>query len=150
MNDNVDNVTEYIEALPDDRREIIQKLRAIIHENLPSGFEEALQYDMISYVVPFSLYPSGYHAKKGEPLPFISLASQKNHIALYHMGLYGDPDVEKWFVDEYAKRIPRKLDMGKSCIRFKNMAQIPYELIGELCGKISVQDYIEIYEKARN
>ena len=150
MNDNVDNVTEYIEALPDDRKEIIQKLRAIIQENLPSGFEEALQYDMISYVVPFSLYPPGYHAKKGEPLPFISLASQKNHIALYHMGLYGDPDVEKWFVDEYAKRIPRKLDMGKSCIRFKNMAQIPYELIGELCGKISVQDYIEIYEKARN
>ena len=150
MNDNVDNVTEYIEALPDDRRKIIQKLRVVIQENLPAGFEEALQYDMISYVVPFSLYPPGYHAKKGEPLPFISLASQKKHIALYHMGLYGDPNVEKWFVEEYAKRVPRKLDMGKSCIRFKNMAQIPYELIGELCGKISVQDYIEIYEKARN
>ena len=103
---------------------------------------------MISYVVPLSRYPQGYRAKKGEPLPFLSLASQKNYIALHHMGLYGKPTLEEWFVKEYTDRVPTKLDMGKSCIRFKNPDHIPYDLIAELCQKMTVDDYIRQYEKA--
>lgn len=123
-------------------------LRNVILANLPDGFLEHVSNGMINYVVPLSIYPQGYHAKKGEPLPFISLASQKNHIALYHMGLYDNQEVEKWFVAEYARRVSTKLDMGKSCIRFKNPDTIPYELIAELCQKITVDDYIRFYESS--
>ena len=150
MQYDVDSVEEYIAALPENRKPAIEKLRKIILENLPEGFEEQLSYGMIGYVVPFTLYPKGYHAKKGEPLPFISLASQKNHIALYHMGLYGKPKLEKWFVKEYADRVPTKLDMGKSCIRFKNPDHIPYDLVAELVQKITVDEYIQAYETAQN
>ena len=150
MQYDVKSVEEYIAALPEDRKPIIEKLRNVILENLPEGYEEQLSYGMIGYVVPLSRYPAGYHVNKDEPLPFLSLASQKNHIALYHMGLYGNPVLEEWFTEEYAKRVPTKLDMGKSCIRFKNPKHIPYELVAELCQKIAVDEFISIYEKSLN
>jgi len=134
--------------LPEDRKPFVEKLRNVILTNLPEGFAEQLSYGMIGYVVPLSIYPKGYHTKKDEPLPFISLASQKKYIALYHMGLYGKPKLEKWFVKEYADRVPTKLDMGKSCIRFKNPDHIPYDLVAELCQKITVDEYISAYETA--
>lgn len=146
MQYDVNTVEEYIAALPEDRKPIIEKLRNVILDNLPEGFDEQISYGMIGYVVPLSRYPQGYHAKKDEPLPFMSLAAQKNHIALYHMGLYGNQAVEDWFVDEYAKRVSTKLDMGKSCIRFKNPDHIPYDLIAELVQKISVDEFISNYE----
>ncbi len=148
MKDVIRAVDNYIEVLPPDRKEVITKLRKIIQENLPEGFEENFSYGMIGYVIPLSLYPLGYHAKKGEPLPFLSVASQKNYIALYHMGLYANNEIEEWFRTEYAKRVSSKLDMGKSCIRFKSLQHIPYDLIAELCSKITVQEYIAAYEKA--
>ena len=117
---------------------------------MPEGFFEQISYGMISYVVPISKYPRGYHAKRGEPLPFLALASQKNYISLYHMGMYSNAEVKVWFINEYAKRVPTKLDMGKSCIRFKNGSSIPYDLIAELCRKITVDDYINSYEQTIN
>jgi len=150
MKYNVNSVEEYIVALPENRRYVIERLRNVILANLPEGFTEQISYGMISYVVPLSGYPKGYHAKKGEPLPFLALASQKNHIALYHMGLYGNAEIEKWFVAEYAKRVPTKLDMGKSCIRFKNPDLIPFDLIAELCKRMTVSDYINFYEQRIN
>ena len=146
MQYDVNSVAEYIKALPEDRKPVIEKLRNVILSNLPEGFTEQLSYGMIGYVVPLSRYPKGYHAKKGEPLPFLSLASQKNYIALYHMGIYGKPKLEEWFIKEYTDRMPTKLDMGKSCIRFKNPDHIPYDLVAELCQKITVDEFIELYE----
>ncbi len=148
MQYEANTVQEYMSLLPETRQKPMEKLRKLVQNNLPEGFEEHFAYDMISYVVPLSRYPQGYHVKKNEPLPFISIASQKNHIAIYHLGLYGDPELESWFTDEYAKRVPTKLDMGKSCIRFRNTAHIPYDLIAELCRKMSVDDYINQYEEA--
>lgn len=139
---------EYIEGLPEDRKATIERLRNTILDNLPKGFEEKIQYGMLCYVVPFSLYQGGYHCDPKLPLPFLSLASQKNFIALYHMGIYANPKLLEWFVSEYPKHSKQKLDMGKSCIRFKKMDQIPYDLIAELLAKISPQDWIETYEKA--
>lgn len=151
MEYNATTVEEYIAALPKDRKPVIERLRNVILENLPEGFTEQISYGMIGYVVPLSRYPKGYHCKKDEPLPFISLASQKNHITLYHMGLYGNKELEKYFVEEYAKRVPTKLDMGKSCIRFKNPASIPFDLIAELCRKITLEEYVALaYETAKN
>lgn len=148
MQYDVNTVEEYIAAVPEDRKPFIEKLREVILSNLPEGYAEQISYGMIGYVVPLSRYPQGYHAKKGEPLPFLSLASQKNHIALYHMGLYGNPVLEKWFTKEYNKQVPTKLDMGKSCIRFKNPDHIPYDLIAELCQKMSVDEFIRSYEES--
>ena len=138
---------EYIDKLPENRKEIITKLRKIIRENLPDGFEETMNYGMIGYVVPKSVYPPGYHVKPQLPLPFIHLASQKNHIALYHSGIYSDTKLFNWFRNEYAKLVKSKPDMGKGCIRFKNPSTIPFNLIGKLAQKISVQDWIKMYEK---
>lgn len=137
----------YVEQCPEDRREAMEKLYKVIGENLPKGFEEALSYGFPGWVVPHSLYPAGYHCKPEEPLPFISIASQKNFIAVYHMGVYAMPEVMDWFVKEYPKYSDRKLDMGKSCMRFKKPEHIPFELLGELAKKISVQDWIDVYEK---
>ena len=150
MQYDVNSVEEYLEALPEDRKPVVARLREVILSNLPEGFEEQLSYGMIGFVVPLSRYPEGYHAKKGEPLPFLALASQKNYVALYHMGLYGDPKLEAWFVKEYAEQVPTKLDMGKSCIRLKNPDHIPYDLIAELVQQMSVDEYIDIYEKSIN
>lgn len=137
---------EYIEKLPEDRQEVIQGLRDVIKDNLPDGFSEGIYYGMIGYVVPHSIYPEGYHCDPKQPLPFLSIASQKNHVALYHSGIYGDSKLMQWFVEEYPKHCKRKLDMGKSCVRFKKMDDIPFQLIGELCQKITPQNWIEIYE----
>ena len=139
---------QYLSELPEDRKEAMLKLRNAIKENLPQGFEEVLSYGMLGYVVPHSIYPSGYNCNPKLPLPFINLASQKNFIALYHMGIYANKNLESWFVSEYPKHVKTKLDMGKSCIRFKKMDDIPFDFIGELAAKVSVEDWISNYEKA--
>jgi uncharacterized protein YdhG (YjbR/CyaY superfamily) len=150
MNYAAHNPEEYISQLPDDRKEAVQRLRETIKANLPTGYEEAMSYGMIGYVVPFSIYPPGYDSKRGEPLPLIHIASQKNHIALYHLGIYSFPELLEWFQQEYAKRVPTKLDMGKGCIRFKKPEQIPYDLIAELCQKITAEEWVEKYRASRN
>jgi len=137
---------DYISQVPDDRKESLKRLRKVIKENLPKGFEEGIQYGMIGYFVPHSIYPDGYHCTPNEPLPFMSFASQKNSINLYHSGIYAKPDLRDWFVGEYPKYCKRKLDMGKSCIRFKNFEEIPYDLIGQLSLKMGVDEWVEIYE----
>lgn len=139
---------EYILNAPEERQEALSKLRSVILENLPDGFQECINYGMIGYVVPQSIYPDGYHCDPKLPLPFMSFASQKNFIGLYHMGIYADETLLNWFTEEYAKQVPTKLDMGKSCIRFKKIEQIPYELVGELTSKISVDQWIKTYEAA--
>ncbi|NNC46006.1 MAG: DUF1801 domain-containing protein [Winogradskyella sp.] len=139
---------DYISQIPEDRKATLKKLRETINQNLPKGFEEGIQYGMIGYYVPHSKYPDGYHCNPKEPLPFMSIASQKNFVALYHSGLYANKTLYNWFVSEYPKHAKTKLDMGKSCVRFKKMDDIPYELVGELCQKITADEYIEIYETA--
>lgn len=136
----------YIAQTADDKREALAKLRETLIKNLPSGFQETIGYNMLCYVVPKSTYPAGYHCDPKLPLPFISVAAQKNFIALYHMGIYAEPELLEWFTTEYAKHSKTKLDMGKSCIRFKKPDAIPFDLIAELAGKITVQDWIERYE----
>ena len=138
----------YIAELPEDRKEPIRKFRKVILDNLPDGFEEQMTYGMLGYVVPHSRYPDGYHCDPKQPLPFINLASQKNYIALYHSGIYSDPKLLDWFTNQWPKQMDTKLDMGKSCIRFKNPTKIPYELMGELVRKMTVDAWIERYEKA--
>ncbi len=137
---------QYIQELPEDRVEAITKLRKVINENLPKGFKEQMTYGMIGYVVPHSIYPAGYHCTPELPLPFMSFASQKNSVNFYHMGIYAKPELLNWFTIEYPKHCKAKLDMGKSCVRFKKMDQIPYDLIGELVQKMSVEDWINCYE----
>ena len=139
---------EYIAQLPEDRKEPITKLDELIKKNMPKGLEAGIGYGMLAYYVPKSIYPDGYHCKPFPPLPFINLASQKNFIALYHSGLYAKKELHDWFVNEYPKHCKYKLDMGKSCIRFKKMDDIPYALIEELLGKMSVEEWIEIYENS--
>lgn len=141
-------VDEYIKDLPEDRKEVIEKIRKVILDNLPKGFEESMGYGMMGYAVPHSIYPKGYHCDPKAPLPFIGLASQKNFIALYHMGIYAEPSLLDWFVSEFPKHSKSKLDMGKSCIRFKKMNDIPYELIGQLASKMTTEDWINKYESA--
>ncbi|MNS11905.1 hypothetical protein D3C72_434570 [compost metagenome] len=137
---------QYIDQLPEDRRQAVSELKRVISENLPKGFSETVGYGMIAFVVPHSLYPKGYHCDPKLALPFINIASQKNFIALYHMGLYADKELHDWFVNEYPKHCKTKLDMGKSCIRFKKPDQIPFDLIAELVTKMSVADWVSIYE----
>lgn len=137
---------DYINQVPEERRETLKKLRETIKKNLPKGFEEGIQYGMIGYYVPHETYPDGYHCKPEEPLPFMSFASQKNSVNLYHSGIYAITEIHDWFVNEYPKHCKRKLDMGKSCIRFKKLDEIPFDLIAELCTKITVDHWIVIYE----
>ena len=139
---------DYLNELPEDRKAAINALRKVIKKHLPKGFKEEMSYGMIGYVVPHKLYPNGYHCDPKLPLPFMSIASQKNFIAVYHMGLYADEKLMKWFTDAYAKAVPGKLDMGKSCLRFKKPEQIPLDLIGELAAKMTPQDWITLYEKS--
>ena len=139
---------EYVAELSEERAIAVQKLRDVIKENLPNGFQETMNYGMIGYVVPHTIYPDGYHCSPELPLPFLNIASQKNFIALYHMGIYADEKLLNWFTTEYPKYVKTKLDMGKSCIRFKKIEVIPYELIAELVKKMSVQDWIDKYESA--
>ncbi|PKM85730.1 MAG: hypothetical protein CVU86_01355 [Firmicutes bacterium HGW-Firmicutes-11] len=140
---------EYIKLQPQERQAALASLRQIIKSNLPIGFEETIQYGMIGFVVPHTIYPQGYRVDPKEPLPFLGLANQKGYIALYHMGLYADKPLMDWFVASYEALNIGKLDMGKSCIRFKKMEQIPYDLVGELCTKISVESYVHLYESNR-
>ena len=147
MQSKVTSVDQYIVEAPEERQEALQKLRTTILTHLPEGFEEAISYGMVGYVVPHSLYPAGYHCSPELPLPFISFASQKNSINFYHMGIYADEKLYHWFLAEYAKFSKKKLDIGKSCMRFKKTEDIPFDLIGELVSKISVQDWILTYEK---
>lgn len=138
---------QYLAELPEDRKVAMEKLRNIALKNLPKGFKEVMSYGMLGYVVPHETYPNGYHCTPELPLPFFNIASQKNSINIYHMVLYGDKKMHDWFVAEYPKYCKSKLDMGKSCIRFKKMDDIPYDLIGELLTKVTVEDWIELYEK---
>lgn len=139
-------VDEILANLPSGRAEAFNRLHNVIVDNLPEGFEPAISYGGLGYVVPHTVYPAGYHCKPSEPLPFAGIASQKNSINFYHMGIYSRPDLMKWFVAEYPKHSNHKPDMGKSCVRFKNPDEIPYELIGELMQKISVSEWIDFYE----
>ena len=146
MHSNTTSVEEYINLVPEAQREAIISLRKVIRENIPTGFAEEISYGMIGYVVPHSLYPKGYHCNPKLPLPFLNIAAQKNFIALYHMGLYSNPALLNWFTDEFLNHSKKKPDMGKSCIRFKNPETIPYQLIGELAKRMSVQEWIDTYE----
>jgi uncharacterized protein YdhG (YjbR/CyaY superfamily) len=146
MTSNASTPDEYVAELSEERAIAVQKLRDVIKENLPNGFQETMNYGMIGYVVPHTIYPDGYHCSPELPLPFLNIASQKNFIALYHMGIYTDHKLLNWFTSEYPKYVKTKLDMGKSCIRFKKIDQIPYNLIAELVQKMSVQDWIDTYE----
>ena len=140
-------VEEYISKVPEERKTAISKLTDTVRSNLPKGFEEGINYKMIGFYVPHSIYPAGYHCDPKLPLPFINIASQKNFMALYHSGIYADQNLLDWFVREYPKHVKTKLDMGKSCIRFKKVENIPYGLIAELCQKMTAQDWIKLYEK---
>lgn len=137
---------QYIKELPADRKEMISALRDVVLKNLPKGFAEEMNYGMLGYVVPHSVYPPGYHCDPKLPLPFMAIASQKNFIAFYHMGIYARPELLNWFTTEYPKHCKDKLDMGKSCMRFKKPENIPYKLIGELVKKMKAKDWIELYE----
>jgi hypothetical protein len=139
-------VDEILISLTEDRAEPFNKLHDVIVNNLPKGFEAGISYGGLGYIIPHSIYPAGYHCKPIEPLPFAGLASQKNSINFYHMGIYSKPELYNWFVAEFPKHTKQKLDMGKSCIRFKKMDDIPYELIGELMTKMSMEEWISIYE----
>lgn len=146
MNIKANSIEEYIDKCPADRQEYLKRLRKVILQNIPDGFREQLSYGMPGYVVPHDIYPDGYHCDPKLPLPFCSFASQKNYIAFYHSGIYANEELKDWFVNEYKKLVPTKLDMGKSCIRFKNPEQIPFELIGKLMQRVTVKEWIEIYE----
>ena len=143
-----EKMTEFIEQMPEERQQALNKLRKAVVENLPEGFVENIGNGMLHYSIPLSIYPAGYHCTKNTPLPFASIASQKSFMVLHHMGLYADEVLLKWFQDEYPQYSKYKLNMGKGCIRLKKMAAIPYELIGILMAKMTITDYIQIYEKA--
>jgi hypothetical protein len=139
-------VKEYIDAVAPDKQDVIKKINEVILKNLPKGFEAGIGYNMLAYFVPHSIYPDGYHCNPKLPLPFISLAAQKNTISLHHLGIYSMPELAEWFADEYPKHATGKLDMGKGCIKFKKMDDIPYDLIGKLVKKVSLKNWIECYE----
>lgn len=148
MKNVANSVDDILKNVQEDRKEVFQKLHQVILKNLPKGFEAAISYGGLGYVVPHSVYPDGYHCKPAEPLPFAGIASQKQSINFYHMGMYSDPDLLKWFVSEFPKHSKQKLNMGKSCVRFKKMDDIPYKLIGELMKKMTVKEWILKYEAA--
>tara|TARA_B110000116_G_C16351554_1_gene365601 strand:- start:25 stop:465 length:441 start_codon:yes stop_codon:yes gene_type:complete len=141
------SIEEYINLLKSEKKDAISKIITLIRKKLPKGFSEQMNYGMPSWVVPHSKYPKGYHCSPELPLPFLSLAARKNYIALYHMGIYANEDLMKWFKKEYPKHSKYKLDIGKSCIRFKRLDDIPFNLIGELLSKMTMKDWIKTYEK---
>lgn len=147
MQIKAESIEEYLSNVPEERKVSFKKLYETVSENLPKGFQEHLSYGMIGWSVPLEAYPAGYHCTPNTPLPFVNLASQKNFIALYHMGIYANPELLKWFTEEYPKHSKRKLDMGKSCIRFKKTDDIPYELIAELMKKVTPENWIAVYEQ---
>lgn len=147
MQSKAATVNEYVAELPVDRQKIVNEFRKVIKKHLPKGFQECMGYGMIGWVVPHSKYPAGYHCNPKDPLPFMGLASQKNSVNFYHMGIYADPQLLKWFTEAHAKASSKKLDMGKSCIRYKKMEDIPFQLYAELAAKISPDEWIARYEK---
>ncbi|HNA18587.1 MAG TPA: DUF1801 domain-containing protein [Chitinophagaceae bacterium] len=148
MQSKATTVEQYVSELPADRQATINALRKVIKKNLPKGFQECMGYGMLGYVVPHSIYPAGYHCNPKDPLPFMGLASQKNSINLYHMGIYAEPKLYKWFTEAHANASPKKLDMGKSCVRYKKAEDIPLKLIGELASKMTPKEWISLYESA--
>lgn len=146
MQSKATTVDQYIDELPENRKKAVAELRKVIQKNIPNGFQECMGYGMAGYVVPHSLYPAGYHCDSKQPLPFMGFASQKNFIAIYHMGIYADPNLLKWFTEAHASVSSKKLDMGKSCLRYKKTDDIPYNLIGELVSKITPDEWIRMYE----
>ena len=144
---NKDSIKDYTNSLVSDRKKTITQLINVIEQNIPKGFEKVMNYGMPSFVIPHSIYPNGYHCDTTLPLPFIGVSNQKSSISLHHMGLYADPELLNWFKSEYPKHSNTKLDMGKSCIRFKKFNEIPYELIGILSNKMTVKNWIDIYEQ---
>jgi uncharacterized protein YdhG (YjbR/CyaY superfamily) len=150
MRSEATSPNDYFANLPAERKVVMERLRTILKKNLPNGFDECMAYGMPTFVVPLKTYPKGYHVSPNTPLGFISIASQKNFIAFYHMGLYGNAALLKWFVDEYPKHCTTKLDMGKACVRFKNLNEFPFDLIAELAKKVSPEQWITWYEKALN
>jgi uncharacterized protein YdhG (YjbR/CyaY superfamily) len=145
MQSKATTVEEYLEQLPDERKQVMQKLVEVIRVNLPKGFSEVMGYGMPGWVVPHSIYPNGYHCDPKQPLPFLSLASQKNHITLYHMGIYGGMLLD-WFLEEWKSTSTKKPDLGKGCIRFRKEEDIPFSLIGKLVSKITTEEWIKQYE----
>lgn len=148
MSNRIEKIEEYLLAIPEDRRKVIEKLRKIIKDNVPEGFEEAMSYGSLAIVVPHTIYPQGYKVDPSQALPFIGLANRKNYITFSHWGLYTNAELLNWFKEEYAKAAKYKLSMGKSCVNLKRMDDIPYDLIAELCRKITVEEYIKMYESA--
>lgn len=146
MQSKAATVDEYIASLPEDRRTAISAIRKVVNKNLPKGFEERMSYGMMGWAVPLKTYPAGYHCDPKQPLPFMGLASQKQYISFYTMCLYSDENELEWFKNEWAKHSSKKLDMGKSCIRFKKPEDIPLTLIGELAARITPKQWIDIYE----
>jgi len=138
--------TQYLSTLPEERQLAMGRLIETIRANIPRGFEEAISYGMPGWVVPHTHYAAGYHVDPTLPLPFVSLGSQKNHIGLYHMGIYASPRLKDWFVQAYKTHSKTRLDIGKSCIRFKNVNNIPDDLVGQLCSRVTVEDWVELYE----
>jgi hypothetical protein len=147
MQIKADTPERYLGHLPEDRKRAISKLRRVIQTNIPEGFEENITYGIVGYVIPHSIYPKGYHSDNTIPLPFMSIAAQKNYISLYHFGLYADRALMDWFVKEFPKHSKQKLNIGKSCLKFKKAEHIPFDLIGELSSKITTHQWINIYEE---
>jgi hypothetical protein len=146
MQSSAATVDEYLASLPEGRRAVMTALRKAVKKNLPKGFKEVMGYGNMGWVVPHSMYPDGYHCDPKTPLPFLGLASQKNHIAVYHMGVYSSGSLREWFEAEWPKHSSKKLDMGKSCIRFRKPEDVPVALIGELASKMTPQQWIDLYE----
>ena len=147
MQSKATSVEHYLTELPEDRKAIMQQLREMIQSHISKDTEETMQYGMITYVIPYSVYPAGYHCAPKQPLPFISLAAQKNFFAFYHMGMYAKPELLNWYIEEYERIMQRKPDVGKSCIRFKKAEHISFELLAELVRRMPSSEWIELYEK---
>ena len=148
MHSSAPTVAEYLAGLSLDRRKAIASVRSTIKKHLPSGYVETMQYGMISYVVPLRLYPAGYLGKPDVPLPFVSLAAQKNHMAVYLMNVYGDPKLDTWFKTAW-KKTGKKLDMGKSCLRFKQVEELALDVLGQAVARTPVAEYVARYEQSR-
>lgn len=148
MQSKATTVAEYLAGLPEDRRKALEAVRRVVRKNLPKGYQEGMQYGMIGYFVPHSIYPDGYHCDPKQPLPFAGMASQKGHMALYMTGTYMSPELEAWFRKAWTAD-GRKLDMGKACVRFKKLEDVPLEVVGEAIRRMPVEEFIRIYESTR-
>jgi len=143
-----DNVKEFIDNLPDDRKKAVSELRKTINKHLPKGFNEGIGYNMLAWSVPHSMFPAGYHCDPSKPLMLMCLSATKGGISLHHMGLYGSTPLMNWFKSEWPKYSSKKLDMGKACIRFKRFEDVPLDLIGELATKLTPRQWVEQYMTA--